>query len=188
MIVILSLPAHIDHAVDRTRSAHHLAAGHVDLPAARTFVGLGFVAPVHGGIVDHLGGADRHDRPEMVRSSGAGLEQQHAIGAALAQPARHDGARRPCADDDEVISGVIGHGSGILLFRGRDFRQAQETSAGTAWQEGKTMPALRFPFDGMRAQGTANASLMRSTIKRDALQAPRDRAAVSDGDSPNCAR
>src|SRR6202011_1092694 len=116
VVVILRLAAHIDHAVDRARSAHHLAARHVDAASARTFVGLGLVAPVHGGIVDHLGGADRHPRPEMVRSLGARFQQQYAIGAALAQPACDHRAGRTRADHDVVIGGVVSHGTVILLL------------------------------------------------------------------------
>ena len=48
---------------------------------------------VDGRIVDHLGDADRHLRPEEVRTLGARLEQQDAMLAALGQPARDDRAR-----------------------------------------------------------------------------------------------
>ena len=104
MIVVLRLTANEHHAVDRARAAEHFAARHIDAASARAFVGLGLVAPVDRGIVDHLGDADRHARPEKVRSLGAGLQQQHAIGAALGQTAGDHRARRTRADDDVVIS------------------------------------------------------------------------------------
>src|SRR5262249_25940004 len=66
MVVVLGLAADEDHAVDRAGAAEHLTSGHVDVPAAGAFVRLGAVAPVDGGIVDHLGDADRHARPEEI--------------------------------------------------------------------------------------------------------------------------
>src|SRR5581483_8454512 len=103
VIVVLRLAADVDHAVDRARAAQHFPARHLDPPAARAFVGLGAVAPVHRRIVDHLGDADRHARPEEIRAFGAGLEQQHAMDAALAEAAGDDGAGRSGADDDVLI-------------------------------------------------------------------------------------
>ena len=102
VIVVLRLAADIDHAVDRARAAQHLAARNLDAPPARAFVRLRRVAPVDGRIVDHLGDADRHARPEEVRALGARLQQQHPVGAALASagwrpprpPNRH---RRRCS-------------------------------------------------------------------------------------------
>ena len=43
----------------------------------------------------------------MTRALGAGLQQQHAVGAALAQPAGDDRARRARTDDDVVIGGGL---------------------------------------------------------------------------------
>ena len=113
VVVVLRLAADIDHAVDRAGAAQHAAARHGDAASARAFVGLRRVAPVDGGIVDHLGDADRYLRPEEVRALGAGLEQQHAMLATLAQPARDHRARGPGTDDDVVIGRVAFH-AGVL--------------------------------------------------------------------------
>ena len=110
VVVVLGLAADIDHAVDRARAAQHLAAGNFDAPAARALVRLRRVAPVDGGIVDHLGDADRHARPEEVRALGPGLEQQHPMGAALGQPAGDHRPGRTGTDDDVVIGLVARHG------------------------------------------------------------------------------
>lgn len=81
-------------------------ARHRDRPPARALVGLRGVAPVDRRIIDHLGDADRHLRPEEPRALGARLEQQHAIPAALRQPARDDRARGPRADDNVVVGWI----------------------------------------------------------------------------------
>ena len=81
-------------------------ARHGDGPPARALVGLRGVAPVDRRIVDHPGDADRHLRPEEPRALGARLEQQHAMPAALRQPARDDRARGPRADDDVVVGWI----------------------------------------------------------------------------------
>ena len=106
VIVVLRLAADIDHAVDRARAAQHFSTRHLDTPAARAVVRLRRVAPVDGRVVDHLGDADRHARPEEVRAFGPRLEQQHAVGAALRQPARD---HRPCrtGTDDDVVIGLV---------------------------------------------------------------------------------
>ena len=130
VVVVLRLAADIDHAVDRARAAQHLAARHVDAPPARALVRLRRVAPVDRRIVDHLGDADRHARPEEVRAFGARLQQQHAIGAALRQPAGDHRAGRPCTDDDVVIGSVARHW--VFLFfsrRGWTSPMGKKTSA-----------------------------------------------------------
>ena len=109
VIVVLRLAADIDHAVDRTRAAQHPAAGNFDAPPARALVRLRGVAPVDGRVVDHLGDADRHARPEEVRAFGTRLEQQHPPGAALRQPAGDHRAGRTCTNDDVVIGRVARH-------------------------------------------------------------------------------
>ena len=118
VIVVLRLAADIDHAVDRAGAAQHAAARHGDAPSARAFVRLRRVAPVDGRIVDHLGDADRHLRPEEVRSLGAGFEQQDAMRAALAQPAGDDRARGAGTDDDVVMGRVVLHVGISLVLKG----------------------------------------------------------------------
>src|SRR6185312_13179923 len=113
VVIVLRLTADIDHAVDRARPAQHLAARHVDLAAAGALVRFGAVAPVDGGIVDHLGDADRHPRPEEIGTFDAGFQQQHAIRAALGQAACDHRTGRTCPDDDVVIDSSLRHGARI---------------------------------------------------------------------------
>ena len=110
VVVVLRLAADIDHAVDRARPAQHLAARNFYAPPARALVRLRRVAPVDGRIVDHLGDADRHARPEEVRALGPRLEQQHPVGAAFRQPAGDDRPGRTGPDDDVVIGRIARHG------------------------------------------------------------------------------
>ena len=133
VVVVLRLAADEDHAVDRARAAQHLAARHLDAPPARALVRLRRVAPVDRGIVDHLGDADRHARPEEARALGAGLEQQHPVGAAFRQPAGDHGARRARTDDDVVISGFASHRVLFLLATSGQRRDPSRSRRRKPW-------------------------------------------------------
>ena len=100
VIVVLRLAAHPHHAVDRARSAEHLAARHRDVAPAGRGLGLGLVEPVHARAIDEAREADRHARERMRLA--ARFQQQHLMAAVLGQAIGERGAGRACSDDDVV--------------------------------------------------------------------------------------
>ena len=108
-VVILVLAADVEQAVDRTRSAQHLAARLKHLPPVEARLRLGLVHPVDGLFLEQPAIAERHVDPE-VGILWARLEQQHRILAVRAQAVGEHAAGRACADDDvvEFACAVIG--------------------------------------------------------------------------------
>ena len=102
MVVVGSLAAHVDHAVDRRAAPQHLAAGVVQGPAVETGFRLGLHHPVGAGIAHALEIPDRNIDP-MVAVAAAGFEQQHPVSRIGAQPVRQHAPRRPRPHDDEVV-------------------------------------------------------------------------------------
>ena len=105
-IVILVLAAHIQQAVDRARSAQHLAARLKHLAAVQPRLRLGLVHPVDGFFLEQLAVAERHMDPD-VGVLRAGLKQQHRMLAVGAQTIGEHAAGRAGADDDIVEFGSI---------------------------------------------------------------------------------
>ena len=105
-IVILVLAAHIQQAVDRTRTAEHLSARLEHLPAVQSRLRLGLVHPVDGFFLEQFSVAERHVDPEIgvLRS---GLQQQHGMLAVGAQAIGEHASGRAGADDDVVEFGSI---------------------------------------------------------------------------------
>ena len=105
-IVILVLAAHIEQAVDRTRTAEHLAARLEHLPAVQSRLRLGLVHPVDGLFLEQLAVAERYVDPEIavLRS---GLQQQHGVFAVGAQAIGEHASGRAGADDDIVEFGSV---------------------------------------------------------------------------------
>ena len=113
-VVILVLAAHIKQAVDRARSAQHLAARLKHLASAKAGLRLGLVHPVDGFFLEQLAVADRHMDPD-VGILRAGFQQQHRMLAVGGKPIGEHAAGRTGADDDVVELGgfsrpVIVHG------------------------------------------------------------------------------
>ena len=100
-IEILVLPAHIDHRIDRARSADHLAAR----PVARTVADprnhLGEIAPVHFRMIEGLAVTDRHLDPE-IEIAAAGFQKQDARFRIDRKAIGEHAACRAGADDDEI--------------------------------------------------------------------------------------
>ena len=105
-VVILMLAAHIEQAVDRARSAEHLAARLEHLAAVQPRLRLGLVHPVDGFFLEQLAVAERHMDPEIgvLRS---GLQQQHRMLAVRAQAIGEHAAGRAGADDDVIEFGSV---------------------------------------------------------------------------------
>ena len=103
-VVVLVLAAHIEQAVDRARSAQHLAARLEHLAAVQARLRLGLVHPVDGFFLEQLAVAERHMDPDVAFLR-AGLEQQHRMLAVRAQPIGQHAAGRARADDDVVEFG-----------------------------------------------------------------------------------
>ncbi len=100
-VVVERLAAHPDEAVDGAGAAQNLAARHRDLAIGGAGLGLGFVAPIGGWVVDQQAEADGKARVGMTGASG--LHQQHLRALILAQPRRQHRAGRAGADDDVVV-------------------------------------------------------------------------------------
>ncbi len=100
-VVVERLAAHPDEAVDGARAAQDLAARHGDLAIGRAGLGIGFIAPVGGRVVDQQAEADGKAR---IGVAGAPrLDQQHLRARVLAQPRRQHRAGRAGTDDDVVV-------------------------------------------------------------------------------------
>src|SRR5207302_2369052 len=85
IVVIGWRAAHIDHAVDRTGAAQNLAARLVQGAAVELRLGLGLEHPIEPRVRVGLRVAERDVDPGIAVGS-AGLQQQHAVFPALAEP------------------------------------------------------------------------------------------------------
>jgi hypothetical protein len=101
MVEIFGLTADIDHAVDRRRTAEHLAARPEHASVGGSRVGLGFVAPIDRRVGKGLAKAERDVNPAVAVLT-AGLEQQHPCRRVLTEPRRHRAPRRTGTNDDEI--------------------------------------------------------------------------------------
>src|ERR1700722_8461658 len=111
VIVVLMLAADVEQAVDRARSAHHLAAWLDDLPVIQFRFRFGLIEPIHSRVVEELGEAERHMNPEMAVMA-ASFQQQYAVTAGCRQAIGENAAGRAGAYDDviEMLGIVVGHG------------------------------------------------------------------------------
>ena len=120
-IVILVLAADVQQAVDRTRSAQHLAARLKHLPAVQARLGLGLVHPVDGLFLEQLAVAERHVDPE-VGVLRAGFEQQHRMLAVRAETIGEHASGRARTDDDVIefqnFGGSVGRGWRFVVHSG----------------------------------------------------------------------
>ena len=119
VVEIAGQPARIDHRVDRTRAAEHLAARHVDDAVAEAGVGEGLEAPVDRRVEEGLAVADRGLDPE-AEIAAAGLDQQDRAARIGAQPVGDHATGGPGPNDDVVE---------LLQARPPSFRPWQTCSA-----------------------------------------------------------
>jgi len=101
LVVVERVPAHREHAVDRARSADHLAARQRHAPPVEMRFWLGPVGPVEPGIGHRLEEGERHLEVKVVVRP-AGLEHQHPVRRILAQPRGNHAAGAAGADDDVI--------------------------------------------------------------------------------------
>src|SRR6201987_2354643 len=101
MIVVLVLAAHVEQAVDRTRSAQHFAARLDDLPVVQLGLRLGLVQPIDFGIVEQLAVTERNVNPD-VPVVAAGFDKQHPMAAGFGEPVGEHATGRSGADDDVI--------------------------------------------------------------------------------------
>src|SRR5690606_8560622 len=87
-VVIERLAAHPDEAVDGAGAAEQLAARNGNGAVGGAGLGLGFVDPVGGRVVDQQTEADWEAGPEMVGATG--FQEQHARCRILGEPGRYD--------------------------------------------------------------------------------------------------
>jgi hypothetical protein len=66
IVVILALPAHVDHSVDRARSAENLSGRPDDFPLIEGWIGIRQVLPIVARIGDGLDLARRDPDDERV--------------------------------------------------------------------------------------------------------------------------
>ena len=180
-VVVERIAAHVQHAVDRARSAERLAARDRDRAALDVVLRLGGEVPVVARAVQQLGEADRDVDPHgiVLRS---GLQQQHLGARILGQPMRQHATGGTGADDDVV---VVGHrrspsaadatgceplastrsrgrmrrGAGTLRFS--IYSLVRHAVGGTAWPEQWRSPEPRAAYDvvivGAGGHGLATA-------------------------------
>src|SRR5258708_8732949 len=98
-IVILVLATDIKQAVDRTRSAQHLAAGLEHRPPVKSRLGFGLVHPVDGFFLEQPGIAERNMDPDMA-VLWPRFEQPHRIFSVRSYAVGEYASGRSGADDD----------------------------------------------------------------------------------------
>ncbi len=102
-VVIARESAVVDHAVDRTAAAHHLAARKVENPVVQLFLRRRDIGPrVCTGQHDGQQPAGRTDQRAAVAL--AGLDQQHLHRGVLAEPRGEHATGRAATDDDVVVN------------------------------------------------------------------------------------
>ena len=102
-IVIAGGAARIGHDVDGRRTAEDLAPHGLQPTIVEIGFRLGLVAPVEHLMLVHLAHAER-DRNQRIVVATAGFQQKHGHLRILAQAIGQHAARRPCPDDDVIIS------------------------------------------------------------------------------------
>ena len=107
LVVIAKMAARIAHAVDRGRTAEHLATRERQLASAAMGVGLALESPVE--LRRHHRGRPRNRQfQERMPVAAAGFEQQHIAVTILGEAVGQHAAGRAGADDDVVVR--WGHG------------------------------------------------------------------------------
>ena len=101
VVKITRLTAHIDHGVDRARTADNLAARPITPPSSQRLNRFGIVHPVDPLIEKRAAVTNGHLNPDRPVAS-ARFKQQHGIFAALGQPIGQHATRRASADNDIV--------------------------------------------------------------------------------------
>jgi hypothetical protein len=100
-VVVGGRAAHVDHAVERARSAEHLAARLIGGAVVEAGDGLALELPVVDRVRVELVVADRNVNPGMTVAP-PGLEQQHPVAAGLRKARRHRATGGARTRDDEV--------------------------------------------------------------------------------------
>src|SRR6185437_9530094 len=101
MIVVAGLTEHVDHAVDRRRTADHFAARKVQASPIEARLRLSLEQPVGARIADRKQITDRNVKPDPIVAP-ARLKQQYAICRISGQAVREYATRRARANDDVV--------------------------------------------------------------------------------------
>ena len=142
-VVVVRRAPDPDHAVDRARSSHHLAARPPNRSARETGLGSGLVAPVEAGVVKQAAEADGNVNPgTSIRSSG--FHHQYPEIGILGQPGGQDAAGRAGPHDDDI------------RFR----RQRGHSTSGRI---GPVMVACAISRSGLRAARDFRSRLARAT-------------------------
>jgi hypothetical protein len=113
VVEILRLAAHVDHAVDRARSAEDTAAGVVDDATIGAGIGLGLEAPGKCRVVQQLHVACR-DVDQRIPVPAACFDEYDAVASVLGQSVGQTAAGRAGADDDVVSLHVSFPPDGML--------------------------------------------------------------------------
>ena len=108
VVVVLTLTADVDHAVDRAGTAEDLATRPVIDAALHVGVRLGLQTPVDLGVVVKTAETRRHVDEEPVRGT-PGFEQQHAVLPLGGEPVGEHATRRSGTDHDEIVQGRLRH-------------------------------------------------------------------------------
>ena len=101
VVIVEPVPAHVDHAVDRARSAQHLAARNIDRALRSLFLFGGPVAPIELTVVHQKADGERNV-DQGVAVTPARFDQANAHAGILAQAVGQNTARRAGANDDVI--------------------------------------------------------------------------------------
>ena len=102
MVVIRGQAPDIHHAIDGARSADDLAPRPVDPATAQFGLRLGGKFPVHLGVEEGLGEAQRDGQPAIVLVVRSGLQQQDAMAPRRSQAIDDRRPRGSSPDDDKI--------------------------------------------------------------------------------------
>jgi hypothetical protein len=105
-VVVGGSAAHVDHAIQRTGAAEHLATRLVRRAAVETGDGLALEFPIVGIVREELVIADGNVDPRVVVAP-ASLEQQHSIAARLRQSRGDRASGRSSARYNEIVSVLV---------------------------------------------------------------------------------
>ena len=109
VVEVMRQTAHVDHGIDRTGAAEHLAARPETATAGEPRIGLGLVQPVDASVEEQARITDRQlDHRSQVAA--AGLQHQHA-GIARHRKTTGQHAARRAATHDHIVEGLCIHGT-----------------------------------------------------------------------------
>ena len=106
LVIVASLAAHVNHAVDAAAAPQCFPARVLECATIEPLIRLSAVKPVCARVTDAVQVAYRDVNPVVIVLA-AGLDQKHAFGGVAAQPVGQKAAGSAGTNDDVVEGGVV---------------------------------------------------------------------------------